>query len=96
MHLTTSERSPRSRPAKAYSDNVFGIGVTAARIVAGSAPRLTAIGEPLAGMLGAERLVIRRAAAVREPAHDDLVAADDLLAVDAEILPVVRAARASS
>src|SRR5690606_37669364 len=30
---------------------------------------------------------IRRAAAVREPAHDDLVAADDLLAVDAEVLP---------
>ena len=45
--------------------------------------------EPLAGMLGTERLVIGGAAAVREPAHDDLVAADDLLAIDAQVLPVV-------
>src|SRR3990170_3730087 len=38
--------------------------------------------------------VIERASAVREPAHDDAVAADDLLAVDAEVLPrLQRAAR---
>jgi hypothetical protein len=30
---------------------------------------------------------ILRAAAVRQPAHDELVAAQDLLAVDAEVLP---------
>src|SRR6185369_8668562 len=37
---------------------------------------------------------IERAAAMREPAHDDLVRSDDLLAVDAEILPrLVRPAR---
>ncbi len=40
-------------------------------------------------MLGTERLVIGSAAAVREPAHDDLVATDDLLAVDPQVLPVV-------
>ncbi len=37
---------------------------------------------------------VERAAAVREPAHDHLVAADDLLPVDAEVLALlVRAAR---
>ncbi|MEY4912892.1 MAG: hypothetical protein RL025_719, partial [Bacteroidota bacterium] len=37
---------------------------------------------------------IERAAAVREPAHDHLVAPDHLLPVDAEVLPrLVRAAR---
>ena len=41
-------------------------------------------------MLGAERLVVGGAAAVREPAHDDLVAADDLLAIDPQVLPVVQ------
>ena len=44
MQRTSWERSPRSSPANAYSDSVFGIGVTAARIVAGSAPMLTATG----------------------------------------------------
>ena len=51
MHFTTSERLPRSRPANAYSESVFGIGVTAARIVAGSAPRLTATGNRSPGCL---------------------------------------------
>src|SRR6266852_3916245 len=32
---------------------------------------------------------IERAAAVREPAHDDAVASDDLLPVDAEVLPAL-------
>src|SRR5205814_7045482 len=39
-------------------------------------------------------LVIERAAAVREPAHDDAIAGDDLLAVNAEVLTLfARAAR---
>ena len=32
---------------------------------------------------------VERAAAMREPAHDDLVAADHLLAVDAEVLALL-------
>ena len=38
-------RLPRSSPAKAYSDRLSGTGVTAARMVAGSAPRATATGK---------------------------------------------------
>ena len=43
-----------------------------------------------------ERVVaeIERAAAMREPAHDHLVARDHLLAVDAEVLPRLVRARA--
>ncbi|MNZ82874.1 hypothetical protein D3C78_1015840 [compost metagenome] len=49
--------------------------------------------EGLTGMLGAPFAVIQRTAAMAQPAHDDLVAADHLLAVDAEVLPLlVRAA----
>ena len=44
-------------------------------------------------MLGLERAVIGRAAAVREPAHDDLIAADHLLTIDAEVLPLVSGPR---
>ena len=33
--------------------------------------------------------VVERTATVRQPAHDELVAADDLLAVDAEVLPLL-------
>ncbi len=83
-------------PANAYSDSVFGIGVTAASIVAGSAPMLTATGKRSPGMLVVPGRIVRGTAAMREPAHDDAVAADDLLAVDAEVLPVALGADASS
>ena len=87
-------RLPRSRPANWYSDSVSGTGVTAPRIVAGSAPSATATGNGSPGMR--ERVIaeVERAAAVREPAHDDLVAADHLLAVDAEVLARLVRARA--
>ena len=50
--------------------------------------------ERLAGMRLAPVLKIQRAAAMRQPAHDDLVRRDHLLAVDAEILArLVRPAR---
>jgi hypothetical protein len=41
---TTSVRLPRSRPANWYSDRLSGTGVTAPRMVAGSAPIATATG----------------------------------------------------
>jgi hypothetical protein len=48
----------------------------------------------LAGMLQLPVAVVQGAAAVREPAHDQLVAADHLHAVDAEVLPrLLRPAR---
>jgi hypothetical protein len=51
-------------------------------------------GTGVAGMRGAMFAVIQRAAAMREPAHDDLVRRNDLLAIDAEVLPrLVRPAR---
>ena len=50
MHLTISVRAPRSSPANWYSDSVSGTGVTAPRIVAGSAPSATATGNGLPGM----------------------------------------------
>ena len=86
-HFTSSVVQPRSRPANWYSDSVSGTGVTAPRIVAGSAPSATATGNGSPGI--AQRVIaeIERAAAMREPAHDHLVAADHLLAVDAEVLP---------
>ncbi|MNF89688.1 hypothetical protein D3C84_722230 [compost metagenome] len=40
-------------------------------------------------MPGAPLTVIQGAATVAEPAHDDLVAADHLLAIDAEVLPLL-------
>ena len=42
--LTISVRLPRSRPANWYSLKVSGTGVTAPRMVAGSAPSATAMG----------------------------------------------------
>ena len=42
--FTTSVRLLRNKPAKAYSDNVSGTGVTAPKIVAGSAPKATDTG----------------------------------------------------
>lgn len=42
----------------------------------------------LVRMAGAPRLVIRGAAPMRQPPHDDAVAVDHLLAVDADILPL--------
>lgn len=42
--FTTSVRLPRSRPAKAYSERLSGTGVTAPRMVAGSAPNATHTG----------------------------------------------------
>ena len=87
MHFTISVRAPRSKPANWYSDSESGTGVTAPRIVAGSAPSATASGNGRAGVR--ERMIaeIERAATMRQPAHDHLIAADHLLAVDAEILP---------
>ena len=49
MQRTISVRDPRSSPANWYSDNVSGTGVTAPRIVAGSAPSATAIGNAAPG-----------------------------------------------
>ena len=49
IHFTSSVREPRSRPANWYSDSVSGTGVTAPRMVAGSAPNATATGYGLAG-----------------------------------------------
>ncbi len=43
----------------------------------------------LAGILQAMVAEIERAAAMGEPAHDHLVAADHLLAIDAEVLPAL-------
>ena len=72
---TSSVRAPRSRPANWYSDSVSGTGVTAPRIVAGSAPSATATGNGVARMRQRVVAEVERAAAMREPAHDDLVAA---------------------
>ncbi|CFN69810.1 Uncharacterised protein [Bordetella pertussis] len=47
--LTTSVREPRSSPANWYSDSVSGTGVTAPRMVAGSAPSATVMGNGLPG-----------------------------------------------
>jgi hypothetical protein len=49
MHFTSSVREPRSNPANWYSPSVSGIGVTAASVVAGSAPSATATGNGLPG-----------------------------------------------
>ncbi|CSD02959.1 Uncharacterised protein [Vibrio cholerae] len=43
--MTTSVRLPRNSPANAYSDKVSGTGVTAPRMVAGSAPNATLTGK---------------------------------------------------
>ncbi len=51
---TTSVRLPRSRPANWYSDSVSGTGVTAPRMVAGSAPSATAIGNGWPGLAAAK------------------------------------------
>ena len=83
MHFASSVRPPRSSPANWYSESVSGTGVTAPRMVAGSAPSTTATGYGLPGLRERELAEIERAAAMREPAHDQLVAADQLLAVDA-------------
>jgi hypothetical protein len=48
-HFTISVRPPRSRPANWYSESVSGTGVTAPRIVAGSAPSATATGKGVPG-----------------------------------------------
>ncbi len=99
MQLATSVGPPRSSPANWYSDSVSGTGVTAPSIVAGSAPSATAIGNGSPGCGARVLAEVERAAAMREPAHDHLVARDDLLPIDAEVLPrartrhVLRAAR---
>ena len=46
------------------------------------------------GILGAEGLVVQRAATMGEPAHDEFVFAEQLLAVDARDFAVFCAARA--
>ena len=43
----TRGRSPRRRPAKLISERFSGSGITAASMVAGSAPMATATGIPL-------------------------------------------------
>jgi hypothetical protein len=50
----TSVRLPRSRPANWYSDRLSGTGVTAPRMVAGSAPSATAIGKGWPGLASAK------------------------------------------
>ncbi len=72
--VTTSVLVPRSRPAKAYSDRVSGTGVTAPRMVAGSAP--SAASGVVARTRRAPLLEIQRAAAMRQPAHNQFVFAD--------------------
>ena len=62
-----------------------GTGVTAARIVPGSAPITRAGGQGLALARAFQRAVMLRAAAMLQPAHDGLVLAQHLHAVDAEI-----------
>jgi hypothetical protein len=42
---------PRNSPAKAYSESVSGTGVTAPRMVAGSAPSATATGKGSPGFV---------------------------------------------
>jgi hypothetical protein len=54
----TSVRLPRSRPANWYSDRLSGTGVTAPRMVAGSAPSATAIGNGWPGLASATSLLI--------------------------------------
>ena len=93
MHFTTSVGAPRSRPANWYSDSVSGTGVTAPRMVAGSAPSATATGNGWPGFGLGEVAEVERAAAMRQPAHDHLVAGDHLLPVDAQVLPLLAAAR---
>src|SRR6266513_3370699 len=48
-HFASSVREPRSSPANGYSESVSGTGVTAPRIVAGSAPSATATGKGSTG-----------------------------------------------
>ena len=78
---------------------VSGTGVTAPSVVAGSAPSAHDQRERLAGVGAGELAEVERAAAVGEPAHDQLALADHLLAVDAQVLAqprlghVARAAR---
>ena len=50
IDLATSVLLPRNKPAKAYSDKESGTGVTAAKIVAGSAPKATETGKGLPGL----------------------------------------------
>jgi hypothetical protein len=87
QHCATSVREPRSRPAKAYSDKRIRHRRHRARMVAGSAPSATAMGNGSPGRASLPVAEIQRPAAMRQPAHDDLVAPDHLLAVDAQILP---------
>ncbi len=44
LAATSSALAPRIRPANWYSDRVSGTGVTAARMVPGSAPRIAQAG----------------------------------------------------
>ena len=64
-------------------------------MVAGSAPSATAIGNGWPGLATREVAEVQRAAAVGQPAHDDLARPDHLLAVDAQVLPQ-RAAAATA
>ena len=76
MHVDElGARRRAAAPRTGIRDSVSGTGVTAPRIVAGSAPSATATGNGSPGC--GERVVaeVERAAAMREPAHDHLVAA---------------------
>ena len=75
LQSTSSTLGPRSRPANWYSDRVSGTGVTAARMVPGSAPMHGAGGQRLALARRLPAAVVLGAAAVRQPAHDRRVPA---------------------
>ena len=63
-------------------------------MVAGSAPRATAIGNGSTRVSRGVVAEIQRPAAVGKPAHDQLVGSDDLLSIDTEVLSrLVRPAR---
>jgi hypothetical protein len=86
LDATSSVRLPRSSPANWYSDSESGTGVTAPRMVAGSAPSATAIGKGRPGLACANS---RKSSAPPRWASQRMmtrVAGDHLLAVDAQIL----------
>ena len=76
-------RSPRSTPENRSSETVSGSGSTAERIVAGSAPMATATG--MSSPRARPGAMVRRAAAMLEPAQDRAVRAERLHPVDADV-----------
>ena len=70
-------------------ERVSGTGVTAARMVPGSAPMTAQAGRGSRLALGLPAAVVLGAAAVGQPAHDGAVLAQHLHAVDAEVVVVL-------